>query len=319
MKVIKPSHKIMVAETPYKHIEKIGRTCYKSEDAITDTSAEAFVKRLAINKHHAMLEHFRFIVGVGASNYTTLTMSLNSDCKYITHTHDTRKGRYIISASARGLVDLYTHTESIVIKDIIEDIVHAIINTYNCALVFNEALISAYCIRRTRSIVPHSYVITDFDQLSESEYEKHAWYSVHFVCDRGVTHEMVRHRDASFAQESTRYCNYSKGKYDGEITVIEPLFWEEDSEQYQSWWKACKYLEETYMQLIHSGATAQEARSVLPNSLKTEIIITAQVYEWRHIFNLRVLGTTGAPHPQMKEVMGPVYDEMVQNGYVKNA
>ena len=144
----------------------------------------------------------------------------------------------------------------------------------------------------------------------------HAWYSILFTCDRGVTHEMVRHRDASFAQESTRYCNYSQGKYGNEITVIEPMFWAEDSIEYEIWKKTCENIEGAYMQLINAGAVPQQARSILPNSTKAEIVITAQIYEWEHIFNLRVHGTTGAPHPQIRQVMAPAYNEMVCNNYL---
>jgi thymidylate synthase (FAD) len=160
-------------------------------------------------------------------------------------------------------------------------------------------------------------VITDFSELTAEEFRIHAWYSVHIVCDRGVSHELVRHRDASFAQESTRYCNYSRGKYDSEITVIEPFFYKGNSLKYNKWKAAMHIAERAYMELLALDSTPQEARSVLPNSLKTEIVITAPVYEWIHIFNLRVKGTTGAPHPQMKEVMEPIYNEMKDRGIVQ--
>jgi len=132
---------------------------------------------------------------------------------------------------------------------------------------------------------------------------EHVSISVRFICDRGVSHELVRHRLASFSQESTRYCNYSKGKFGGEITVIRPSFWTDDSKQFRAWRKACQFSEEQYIRLINAGSTPQEARSVLPNSLKTEIVVTANLREWRHIFKLR---TAKAAHPQMREVMIPL-------------
>ena len=128
---------------------------------------------------------------------------------------------------------------------------------------------------------------------------EHFNITVKFICDRGVTHEIVRHRVASYCQESTRYCTYSKDSFGNEITVIEPCFWLKDSEQYKLWEKAMKASEEVYMNMIKEGATAQEARSVLPNSLKTEIVMTANIREWRHFFKLR---TSLAAHPQMREV-----------------
>ena len=140
---------------------------------------------------------------------------------------------------------------------------------------------------------------------------EHVSISVKFVVDRGVSHELVRHRMASFAQESTRYCNYSKDKFGNELTFIEPCFWSDDYPS-NNWhlmnqWKLdMKACEDTYLQMLNIGATPQEARSVLPNSLKTEIWVTANVREWRHILKLRAIGTTGAPHPQMAEVMVPL-------------
>lgn len=146
--------------------------------------------------------------------------------------------------------------------------------------------------------------ITTLKQLlsSDTMYE-HIPHTLKFTCDRGVSHEFVRHRPASFAQESTRYCNYNKDKFGSEITVIKPVFFDEESADYQIWKNACESSELAYMNLLDNGATAQEARSVLPNSLKTELIITANEREWNHILDLRLRGTTGKPHPQMIEVM----------------
>ena len=127
--------------------------------------------------------------------------------------------------------------------------------------------------------------------------------SVLFTCDRGVSHEMVRHRMASFAQESTRYCNYSKGQFGGEITVVEPPFWAEDTVAYRVWKDACLTAEAAYFNLLDLGAKPQETRSVLPNSLKTEIVVSANPREWLHIFKLRCAPEA---HPQMVELMKPL-------------
>lgn len=128
---------------------------------------------------------------------------------------------------------------------------------------------------------------------------EHEKITVKVVCDRGVSHEIVRHRLASYSQESTRYCNYSKERFGEEITVIKPLFWEVDCPEYEIWYKAMEMAEKAYFNLINCGAKPQEARSVLPNSLKTEIVITMNLREWRHFFKLR---TSEAAHPQMREV-----------------
>lgn len=142
---------------------------------------------------------------------------------------------------------------------------------------------------------------------------EHASATVRIICDRGVTHEIVRHRLASYSQESTRYANYSKDKFGNEITVIRPCFWEEDSVNYSIWIETMKQSEKAYLSMIENGATAQEARSVLPNSLKTEIVVTCNIREWRHIFELRC---SSAAHPQMREIMIPLLNEMYKRAPV---
>lgn len=143
------------------------------------------------------------------------------------------------------------------------------------------------------------------DSKHESVIE-HCSVTVRIVCDRGVSHEVVRHRLSSYSQESTRYVNYSKGKFGSEITVIKPLFYEEGTENYSLWYNSCKHAEMTYMTLLQNGSTAQEARSVLPNSLKTEIVMTANIREWRHFFRLR---TSNKAHPQMRQIAIPILEE----------
>jgi thymidylate synthase (FAD) len=154
-----------------------------------------------------------------------------------------------------------------------------------------------------------TFVKNILDRGHESVIE-HYNITVRIICDRGVTHEIVRHRVASYTQESTRYCNYSAGKFGGEITVIKPCFWnsgsEVDKKKYEIWEKAMKEAEKAYLDLINLGASPQEARSVLPNSLKTEIVMTMNLREWRHFFKLR---TSNAAHPQMREIACPLLDE----------
>jgi thymidylate synthase (FAD) len=136
---------------------------------------------------------------------------------------------------------------------------------------------------------------------------EHLGFTVHFVCDRGISHELVRHRLASFSQESTRYANYSKDKFGKEITVIRPYFWDRSSDLYSVWRQAMEQAEEKYLHLIGLGARPEEARTVLPNSLKTELIMTCNLREWRHIFDLRC---SRAAHPQMRELLFPLLDEL---------
>ena len=128
---------------------------------------------------------------------------------------------------------------------------------------------------------------------------EHEKISVRVVCDRGVTHELVRHRIASYSQESTRYCNYASGRFGSELTLIRPCFWAEDSDAYKLWLESMQTIEDQYNRLVALGAKPEEARSILPNSLKTEIIVTMNLREWRHFFALR---TGERAHPQMRQI-----------------
>lgn len=163
------------------------------------------------------------------------------------------------------------------------------------------------CYKSEEKITKTSY-LRFVRMLIEREHEamlEHANITVRFVCDRGVTHEIVRHRIASYAQESTRYCNYSEKKFGKEVTFIRPFFFE--GERLLAWEKAMEFSEKQYLDLITMGASPQEARSVLPNSTKTEIVVTMNLREWRHFFKLR---TAPSAHPQMREVTIPLLEKM---------
>jgi thymidylate synthase (FAD) len=144
-------------------------------------------------------------------------------------------------------------------------------------------------------------------QLGDESVLEHVSITVRFICDRGVSHELVRHRLMAVCQESTRYCNYSKGKFGNEITVIQPPFWNQHSALYGGWEIACRKAEKSYFELLANGATPEKARSVLPNSLKTEVICTANLREIRHILQLRC---SKRAHPQCRELMIPLLHEL---------
>lgn len=136
---------------------------------------------------------------------------------------------------------------------------------------------------------------------------EHGSISVRIVCDRGVSHEIVRHRHCAFSQESTRYCNYSDGRFGGELTFIRPNFFHSGYDLgVKLWIQAMQTAENAYKGMLEAGYTPQEARSVLPNSLRTEIVVTANYREWRHLLRLR---TAPDAHPQMREIMIPILRE----------
>lgn len=168
------------------------------------------------------------------------------------------------------------------------------------------------CYKSEEKITPDSAkkFIKKILSIGHESVIEHEKITVRVICDRGVSHEIVRHRIASYSQESTRYCNYSKDKFGSEITVIEPCFWnsgsEPDKEKRAVWEEAMRSAEKAYFKLIELGASPQEARSVLPNSLKTEIVMTMNLREWRHFFKLR---TADSAHPQMRELAIPLLAE----------
>ena len=314
MKVVKQSCSLIKGETPYQHIERVGRTCYKSEDSITDNSAEKFVGNLIKRKHWAILEHYTIYITMNNEWFLSQFLkecfwnSLDSkrdgaqDTEQFTFINWSYSDKPLLSGSFRAFHDLFLRTQ---------------VNSRHSSVINYMANVLKFYYPLVFSDISTVGVDTDFSKYGvevitgddvcriyaerQDIIKKHLTHTLHFVTDRGVSHEFVRHRNCAFAQESTRYCNYSKDKFGNEITVIEPRFGK--SFDMTDWRSSIKLSESHYFDLLEKGATPQEARSVLPNSLKTELIITATEKEWQHIINLRYHGTTGAPHPQMKEAM----------------
>lgn len=337
MNIIKAGYEIMPKfDNPLKKIELVARTCYKSEDLITEDSCMSMVKNLVNRQHYAMLEHASLAYIV---DYTTFDFMYNiihnvqtdiyegepknpmkSFLKFSTHNVINEEGemvvdRFIISGNLRAYLEAFqmmldgaSFVPSKIVNAVAEDSHGAV--DFRISLLDEDVNVSRDDIK----------LITDFSVLTTEERLIHETLSVKFTVDRGVTHELVRHRPASFAQESTRYCNYSKGKFGNEITVIEPCFFarpdmpdmpvEKWSECYGHWLAACEFAEKQYFTLLEAGATPQEARDVLPTSVKADIIMTANIREWIHVLELRALGVTGKPHPQMLEVMAPLAKEL---------
>jgi len=161
------------------------------------------------------------------------------------------------------------------------------------------------CYKSEDMITPNSSkeFIQKILQSGHESVIEHEKITVKIICDRGVSHEIVRHRIASYSQESTRYCNYSKDKFGNELTLIRPFFWNKAPEKYAIWQDTMQTIENNYNKLISMGAQPEEARSILPNSLKTEIVVTMNLREWRHFFKLR---TSERAHPQMREITIPM-------------
>lgn len=318
MKIIKPSIEIMrhgmetEIVTPEQHIEKVGRTCYKSEDKITPTSAAKFVGGLVKRGHEAMIEHYSPIFRVESECYEAilndwdllmhntnleLKKPLGAFLRFTDSMTDDGEMRYIVSGNMRGWRDFT--------KACVEGF--GFLPVYIHGLVRNYPLFFPEFQDYVPGIISNIHMIpVEVRELTEYERTVHQNITVKFICDRGVSHNIVRHRTASFAQESTRYCNYSLGKFGGEITVIAPSWCDEDSIQYTSWKSGCTMAEVAYFDLINDGCSPQEARSVLPNSLKTEVIMTGNLGCWEHFFHLRCASDA---HPDIQVVAKMVRDE----------
>lgn len=318
--------------TPYGFIEKIGRTCYKSEDKMTEDSAIGFVQMLAENKHHAMLEHahlyfkaesdmLRLIAEAinnaadNQMNPTSIPVRIRNFINITVRVNQTNHCCGYISGSIRTFMDMAKaecFKQNVYINTLMDYLVKGLgtelfpgwvrpINIYrpdHLEMLDREAFIEDVNKLEDERMRTHIFM-------------KHLTHTVLFTCDRGVTHELVRHRVAAYAMESTRYCNYQKGKFGGEITVIRPCFWDTNSIEYKLWFDACLAADNSYIELINKGAVAQQARDILPHSVKADIVITATEDEWQNILNQRLHGTTGKPHPQMVEIMQIVYPTLI--------
>lgn len=322
MRIIKPSVELLggnvgVFRRP-KHVELCGRVCYKSESKITEDSAEKFIAGIIQRGHEAVLEHARITLKLinKPETYRRLLLICNDMRKmgqydYLTFTQFGISEQYIVSGNMRAWRNLSKYMFK---NDYPDDPVIRRMWVENADF-FPEF---------TEDITYIPDTLTDIDPtLLGDPYLRlrHSWYTLRFICDRGISHEIVRHRPASYCQESTRYCNYSKGRFNGEITVIEPCFLEPDTLPYQHWKDACWTAETGYFRLLNDGCSPQEARDVLPVSLKTELVMTATADEWLHFLRLR---TAEAAHPQMRELANQVkkilidqdsevFDEVSQN------
>lgn len=313
MRIIKPSAEYL---DPAKYsgllqfIEKVGRTCYKSEDRITDQSASKFVSDLVGSKHWAMLEHGYVYLRI-SPRFTQMLAGMDDKDKRYLHISGDK-----MSANLRAMYD--TLFSSSIAHNLTWLALVRELQTEYPEVFGTEYLDPRFSCASTQFelLSRHEFVDAcreDEDAMALRECLPH---TVLFHVNRGVTHELVRHRPASFAQESTRYCNYSKGKFDSEITVVAPFWALDDHDKkaalYHAWKEGCRNAELTYMEMLDLGAVAQEARANLPISVKSDIIVTATEAEWEHILNLRAYGTTGAPHPDMRKAMmmaGPLLRE----------
>lgn len=299
MRIVQAGTEIIDIKDPLLKVERVARVCYKSEDKIKEGSAEKMVRALVKSNHTAMIEHTSLVLEVNLLLFGALKVYRDyiEDSGIKCYLRFTNTDRCLVSGNMRAW----------------REFVQAVGG-------FADASIAEICMSEKYPIFfdgidVHTLQSNNFnwakevdpETLTGVEEDVHRDISVLFTVDRGVSHEIVRHRDASFAQESTRYCNYGKS---GDVTFIKPCFYDENSVDMDNWENICRISEKDYLYCLKAGRTPQEARSILPTSVKTEVVMTANVREWKHFFKLRALGTTGKPHPQMLEVAVPLLAKM---------
>ena len=277
-------------------IEKAARTCYKSEDKIKDGSAERMVVSLRQRQHYAMLEHGDYIFELTDYHILdhvvySLRRLMESGMSVPMLTYTNIDDRPIISGNVRAWRE-FMATQCAAI--------------YYFTGAIDPIYIEDIILPEDRIEDPRIHQITYSDLRGKEERGVHIRQTVRFIIDRGVSHEFVRHRQMSFAQESTRYCDYSTGG----LTVIEPFYLTEGTTEYSIWKGVCENAQSAYNYEKLYGLKPEEARAVLPTSTKTELVMTGTLRQWDHFFDLRARQTTGKAHPQAAEVAVPLMKEM---------
>lgn len=325
MKVIKPSVELMKHDIDiYSFIEKAGRVCYKSENKITDGSAKKFVSGLVSNGHYAVCEHeylyFHFSDYNDVINFISGAIVPNSSSYGLTKYLNISE-RYI-SGSVRAWIEFFENVHALSKKYVIgKNIYIKMLKLLRTN--YSEVFTGYYdWDKDEENDIVGAITLVNRQEFLDAKEPDYVYYyllphTIKFVADRGFLAEISRHRPVGITAESTRFCNYSQGKYDEEITVIKPCYWDEvnngkDGVSYAIWENVCQQAEDAYISMTKNGIKPEEARAVLPQSLKTEVVVTATEAEWQHIVNLRYHGTTGRPHPQMLEVMDMAYPILVK-------
>ena len=259
-------------EGVYKQIELAGRTCYKSEDKITEDSAKGFVDRMIKSKHGAMLEHGTVYLKVSVK-YDNEEHCWPIPQNFFPFFFERNKYSKVRRVEAGDVCSWYVTTNMRVIAEN---------NLFDCLEFICEPT------------EMHEKRITS-----------------RFTCDRGVSHEIVRHRVMSFAQESQRYVGYDKEKFGGEVTFVKPHWYDEEFPACLTWVESLKDSEKKYLDLREAGLKPQDARGVLPNTTKTEIVVTGFESDWKHFFSLRSpkYGAQGV-HPDMAKLADELYEKL---------
>ncbi|KGO34409.1 MAG: FAD-dependent thymidylate synthase [Desulfoprunum sp.] len=300
MKIVDPSFAIqddLDRSSLAVRLEACGRICYKSEDKITEDSAIPFVTKVSAHGHNSVLE-----MAVATFEITCRPERLGElfACQPRFLIIDPLPAGCIVTGSIRAYREMaLQHGDNPIVNGILS-VLHR-----KTPYLF-ESVFPADKVRpREAGLEFRKMSLSEVENMPVDLLRRHRHVGVRFVVNRAVTHELVRHRPCSFLQESQRYCRYSQDKFGNQVTFIKPMFFEKGTAEYSLWQQAMEETERLYLQLLETS-TPQAARTVLPNSCKTEIIMYCNLAEWKHIFSLR---TTQAAEPSMREIMIPLAAE----------
>jgi len=298
MKVITPHFTILEdldSQSLAVRIEACGRICYKSEDKISSESAEPFIRNIIKHGHNSVTEMAVLTLKVAYDSESFASQLFKLLPKFL-HIDRIEKKELLITGSVRAFRELYQANPSVKMVKAIAEFLgkrHPL---------FYEDLLPARGLVKQEGVLVEKVPLETVETLPADLLVKHRHIAVLFIVNRAITHEIVRHRPVSYLQESQRYCRYSQDKFGNEVSFIKPMFFKEGSDEYTLWEQAMLETEKIYLKLLETSSP-QAARTVLPNSCKTELITFANLLEWLHIFKLR---TSKGAEPSMREVMIPL-------------
>jgi len=284
-----------------ERIEYCGRICYKSEDRIDNRSAIPFVERIIKHGHNSVMEMGALTLRVVSEDSAQLDDLFAVQPRYL-QLDRLDEATLLASGSVRAFREIYANHPGC---GVIRAMAALLANRHPY---FFADLLPEGGIEFQAGITVCKMPLAEVDALPPSLKLKHRHLAVKFIVNRAVTHEIVRHRPCAYLQESQRYCRYSEDKFGGEVTFIQPMFFAGDSPEYRLWRQVMEESEAAYLKLLET-TSPQAARTVLPNSCKTELVAYATLGQWRHIFRLR---TSQAAEPSMREVMIPLEEDFAQ-------
>ncbi len=305
MKVISPGFEVLddyfTSGRILEQIERCGRVCYKSEDKITAESAPPFIRGIIKRGHESVIEMAQVVMRIRADSPTVFQEFFELIPRFCQATR-VGENEFIISGNPRSFRDLARRAPGLELVGAVARLL-----SESCPIVF-EDLIDNPDLARGSGVEVRLLDAAEVDALPVDQLVRHRTLLLHITVNRAVTHELVRHRIASYLQESQRYCRYGEAKFGGEVVFIKPCFFKEDSPEYSIWKQAMEETERHYLKLLETSSP-QAARTVLPNSCKTEIMVNATLEEWFHILRLRA---SKAADPSMREIMLQILPEMLR-------